>query len=1209
MIHYSKFPRIASSQSRLQKGNSKCLRLELLEQRHLMAGDTWLVNFQIDEASPVARYLPDVGAVYGVRASGLSYGWSANHMDVSRERSINADQRLDTLIHFKAGASWEFGLPNGTYEVTASIGDPQVASTHTLNVEGVNYWDALPLAANVFGTKTMTVTVSDGRLTLNQGEAANMATRINYVHIVGVPSAPNGVPAAPTITEPATEGQVVSPADVHMESMGYVDPEGNAHKSTDWEIWTTGPGAQPVWQTLGIEGIEKYHTHMGDGIFINSRAGQNSLAANTVHELRVRYRDDVGTVSVAAVRSFMTGAASATFPLQLLDVATSPAPTWQDIFGGAIDLPGTTGILAPGDAIIPIDADGSSSSPGNETVVEAIDGTLDKYLNFGEVNSGFIVTPAAPATVVKSFQLTTANDADERDPTSWQLFGTNSPITSVAHGTGAAEAWTLIGSGAVTLPTARNTQGPIVNVANAVAYSSYKMVFTGVRNATAANSMQIAEFQFFGDAAAGTAPSMRLESGGTGDLLLSITGTDAVGNVVVNPAGLGVHANARLVIIAGTKGVNLPQNNLSFQDEHGGAHTVYLPAVNLAPGQRLDLWVTEDGSTYYGTPLQTEPDFSLLARPSESILTNPFVAMQSGFVVEEVGGDYRLPVNIAFVPNPGSEPDDPLYYVTELYGSIQVVRNDGTKLAFATGLLDYNPTGPISGTGEQGLTGIAVQRDTANPEIYHLYVGMLWDNGSPVGGQSHYPKVERIDSAPGGLTMASRTVLLNMQPETQGQSHQISNITIGPDGKLYVHNGDGFNAANSLDLNSFRGKVLRMNLDGTAPADNPFYDASNGISARDYIFAYGLRNPFGGAWRASDGKHYQVENGPSVDRFSQVLRGASYGYNGSNASMLINAIYNWDPSHAPVNIAFVQQETFAGSRFPASMLDHAFVSESGPTYAGGPQINGKRIVEFALDANGNRIGEPTTLVEYRGTGQGSIVGLAAGPDGLYFTELYEDSGANGPTATGARIFRVRYVNNAAGDYDRNNVADGNDFLVWQRTLGSVANLSADGNNSRMVDAGDLDVWRGTYGGGAGAAAVEAASVQIATAELAHATSSANHEATFSDAVVGDSWLGRLTIAGSPNASISSTLPAKTTTVQACNESQRSADAARIASQDRALIELFSPRDLRRERKASLASGAESGERQHQAATNHHEAAFVAQRSWRSDATVWSALDR
>src|SRR5688500_11696504 len=99
-----------------------------------MAGDTWLVNFQFDEATPVTRYLVDSGAVFGPRAGGLSYGWSTLHEDVSGERSVHPDQRLDTLIQFKAGATWEFALPSGLYEVTASIGDPTVASTHTLNV-------------------------------------------------------------------------------------------------------------------------------------------------------------------------------------------------------------------------------------------------------------------------------------------------------------------------------------------------------------------------------------------------------------------------------------------------------------------------------------------------------------------------------------------------------------------------------------------------------------------------------------------------------------------------------------------------------------------------------------------------------------------------------------------------------------------------------------------------------------------------------------------------------------------------------------------------------------------------------------------------------------------------------------------------------------------------------------------------------------------
>lgn len=78
-------------------------------------------------------------------------------------------------------------------------------------------------------------------------------------------------------------------------------------------------------------------------------------------------------------------------------------------------------------------------------------------------------------------------------------------------------------------------------------------------------------------------------------------------------------------------------------------------------------------------------------------------------------------------------------------------------------------------------------------------------------------------------------------------------------------------------------------------------DAGDGINSRDYVFAYGLRNPFGGAWRASDGAHYQVENGPGVDRLAKVRRGVSYGWNGNGSTMFTNAIYNWNPATAPVN--------------------------------------------------------------------------------------------------------------------------------------------------------------------------------------------------------------------------------------------------------------------------------------------------------------------
>jgi hypothetical protein len=159
-------------------------------------------------------------------------------------------------------------------------------------------------------------------------------------------------------------------------------------------------------------------------------------------------------------------------------------------------------IFTPGDPILAIDPDPGppASSPVGEEVDKVIDGlTTTKYLNFGREGAGFIVTPGAPS-VVKSFVLTTGNDAPERDPVTYQLFGTNSPITSAPFSTGAAEPWTLISSGGTNLGTdpGRTVVAPPVDVGgNTTSYSSYKMIFPTVRDHANANSMQVTEAQLF----------------------------------------------------------------------------------------------------------------------------------------------------------------------------------------------------------------------------------------------------------------------------------------------------------------------------------------------------------------------------------------------------------------------------------------------------------------------------------------------------------------------------------------------------------------------------------------------------------------------------------------------------------------------------------------------------------------------------------------
>jgi hypothetical protein len=409
----------------------------------------------------------------------------------------------------------------------------------------------------------------------------------------------------------------------------------------------------------------------------------------------------------------------------------------------------------------------------------------------------------------------------------------------------------------------------------------------------------------------------------------------------------------------------------------------------------------------------------------------PWSPLQPGYVIDEIAGGLRLPTNIAFVPNPGSEPKDPLLYVTELYGTIKTVTRDGTVADYATGLLNFPPTGAFPGSGEQGLTGIAVDSATGD-----VFASLVHDPDPSEAVGPLYPMVIRLHSEDGGLTASGQTTTLAMPGERQGPSHQISNLTIGPDGKLYIHVGDGFDASTAENLNSFRGKILRSNLDGSAPADNPFYEDDDG-SPPDYIYAYGFRNPFGGAWRASNGAHYEVENGPQVDRLARVEPGMNYGWDGTNASMTTGALYNWPLAHAPVNIAFVEPATFAGSGFPDSQMDHAFVTESGPTWASGPQQLGKRIVGFEPDPETGELGgHPHTLVEYTGTGKATAVGLAAGPGGLYFTELYKDQNWSSPIDPGARLLLVRYGSPSVPSLEASNPPSGSDDN-WPRIHGNA----------------------------------------------------------------------------------------------------------------------------------------------------------------------------
>ena len=138
------------------------------------------------------------------------------------------------------------------------------------------------------------------------------------VLVVSVPClAQNDPPAAPLITQPEVDGLILNPADVHMETGPFSDPDpGDDPLCTDGAIWTPDP-AERVWVTECIGGVERVHSHLGDGVFENSHAGRDELLPETEYVLRVRHRDDSGQSndwSPWADRLFQTGEASAIAP-------------------------------------------------------------------------------------------------------------------------------------------------------------------------------------------------------------------------------------------------------------------------------------------------------------------------------------------------------------------------------------------------------------------------------------------------------------------------------------------------------------------------------------------------------------------------------------------------------------------------------------------------------------------------------------------------------------------------------------------------------------------------------------------------------------------------------------------------------------------------------------------------------------------------------
>jgi PQQ-dependent dehydrogenase (s-GDH family) len=192
---------------------------------------------------------------------------------------------------------------------------------------------------------------------------------------------------------------------------------------------------------------------------------------------------------------------------------------------------------------------------------------------------------------------------------------------------------------------------------------------------------------------------------------------------------------------------------------------------------------------------------------------------------------------------------------------------------------------------QDGLLGMALHPDLGmNRGADYAYVAMTYD-ADPGPGETRRLKIRRYTYDAKAETLGRPMDVLDNLPA--GTDHLSGRLIIGPDRKLYLTVGDGGvnqfavycepiqaqvvpTAADVAARNwpkVYQGKILRLNLDGSIPADNPVI-----AGVRSHIYSYGHRNSQGLAF-GPGGRLYASEHGPSVDDELNLLEaGKNYGW-------------------------------------------------------------------------------------------------------------------------------------------------------------------------------------------------------------------------------------------------------------------------------------------------------------------------------------------
>ena len=317
-------------------------------------------------------------------------------------------------------------------------------------------------------------------------------------------------------------------------------------------------------------------------------------------------------------------------------------------------------------------------------------------------------------------------------------------------------------------------------------------------------------------------------------------------------------------------------------------------------------------------------------------------------------------------------PDDFLW-MTERYGRI-------SRVDPATGQVQPLLTiADVRETGESGLLGMVLHPDfSTNPYVYVVYNYL--DNNVLKEKLVRYTY-----SATAGTLTAPLVLLGNI---AAASTHSGSRLLILPDRTLLMTTGDAQQQPQAQNPASLNGKILRLNLDGTIPANNPTPGSA--------VYTLGHRNPQG-LVQLANGRIYSSEHGPTTDdEINLIEPGRNYGWPNvagycdqaaeqafCTANNVREPITAWTPTIAPAGLTYYDHPAIAGWR--GSLLLTV--------------LKNSQLTQVALDATGQSVVGRTNFL----SGFGRLRAVCVSPQGLVYVGTSNRDGRATPGPLDDRI--------------------------------------------------------------------------------------------------------------------------------------------------------------------------------------------------------------